>query len=83
MLGISLESIGMIEIPAARVLWIKNTLDLGEVEASVAYLDQVEDRDDLEIISDPREMTTGDDNNLPAFEVFATAKASEPVPADD
>ena len=82
-LDIALESIGLIEIPAARVLWIKNTLDLGEVEASVAYLDQVEDRDDLEIISDPREMTTGDDNNLPAFEVFATAEASEPVPADD
>ena len=82
-LDIALESIGLIEVPDARVLWIKNTLDLGEVEASAAYLDQVEGRSDLEIIVDPREMTTGDDGNLPTFEAFANVPASDLVPADD
>ena len=82
-LDIALESIGLIEVPDARVLWIKNTLDLGEVEASTAYLDQVEGRSDLEIIVDPREMTTGDDGNLPLFETFANVAASDLTPADD
>ncbi len=81
-LNIALESIGLIEVPDARVLWIKNTLDLGEVEASVAYMNQLEGRDDLEIIVDPREVTTGEDGNLPAFETF-TAAAPEPVAAAD
>ena len=82
-LDIALESIGLIEAPDARVLWIKNTLDLGEVEASVAYLEQVDGREDLEITVEPRELEAGDDGNLPAFTAFATVAASEPVPADD
>lgn len=82
-LDIALESIGLIEVPDARVLWIKNTLDLGEVEASAAYLDQVEGRDDLEIIADPRQLAAGEDGNLPDFEAFADVAAEEAVPADD
>ena len=82
-LDIALESIGLIEAPDARVLWIKNTLDLGEVEASVAYLEQVDGREDLEITVEPRELEAGDNGNLPAFTAFATVAASEPVPDDD
>lgn len=82
-LDIALESIGLIEVPNARVLWIKNTLDLGEVEASAAYLDQVSGRDDLEVIVEPRVVEAGDDGNLPSFEAFAKVAASELEPADD
>ena len=82
-LDIALESIGLIEIPDARVLWIKNTLDLGEVEASEAYLAQVSGRDDLDIIVEPREVAVGNDGNLPSFQAFAKVDASELEPADD
>ena len=82
-LDIALESIGLIEVPDARVLWIKNTLDLGEVEASVAYLNQLEGRQDLEVIVEPRDLSPGADGNLPLFEDFANVPAGELAPADD
>ena len=81
-LNIALESIGLIEIPDARVLWIKNTLDLGEVEASVAYLAQLDGRDDLELTVGPRTLVTQADGNLPPFETFASTLAAEGVAAD-
>ena len=81
-LDIALESIGLIEIPAARVLWIKNTLDLGEVEASAAYLAHLEGRQDLEVLVGPRRLETEADGNLPAFEEFAQTPAAEGVAAD-
>ena len=73
-LDVALESIGLIEAPDARVLWIKNTLDLGEVEASSAYLSAAKERADLEVLTDPRVLAVGDDGNLPPFEVFAKAE---------
>ncbi|MDA0748339.1 MAG: lactate racemase domain-containing protein [bacterium] len=69
-LQVALESIGLIEPEAARVLWIKNTLDLGEVEASTAYLDAVRKRSDLEILADPRTPELDADGNLPSFGSF-------------
>ena len=81
-LDVALESIGLIEIPDARVLWIKNTLDLGEVEASAAYLAQLEGRQDLEVLVGPRRLETEADGNLPAFEAFAQTPAAEGVAAD-
>jgi hypothetical protein len=69
-LDIALESIGLIEMPDARVLWIRNTLDLGEVEASAAYLASAETRDDLEILTGLRSLRVEADGNLPPFEVF-------------
>jgi len=69
-LDIALESIGLVGPSEARVLWIKNTLNLGEVEASVAYLDMARGRADLEILTDLRPLAVGSDDNLPAFEVF-------------
>ncbi len=73
-LDVALESIGLIEAPDARVLWIKNTLDLGEVEASTAYLSAAKERADLEILADPRALEVGDDGDLPPFEAFGEAK---------
>ena len=54
MLDVMLREIGLAEPPDAKLLWIRNTLFLSEVECSVAYLDEAHGRDDLEILSDPR-----------------------------
>ena len=69
-LDIALASIGLIGPDEARVLWIKNTLDLGELEASTAYLDMARGRPDLEVLADPRPLEVGSDGNLPPIEVF-------------
>jgi len=72
-LDIALESIGLIAPEDARVLWIPNTLDLGEVEASEAYLAQADIRDDLEILTGLRPLETEADGNLPPSKPTATA----------
>ena len=80
-LDIALESIGLIAPEDARVLWIPNTLDLGEVEASEAYLSQADIRDDLEILTDLRPLETEADGNLPPIEAYRD-RVPEPVFAD-
>ena len=80
-LDIALESIGLIAPEDARVLWIPNTLDLGEVEASEAYLSQADIRDDLEILTDLRPLETEADGNLPPIEAYCD-RVPEPVFAD-
>ena len=80
-LDIALESIGLIAPEDARVLWIPNTLDLGEVEASEAYLAQADIRDDLEILTDLRPLETEADGNLPPVEAYRD-RVPEPVFAD-
>ena len=69
-LNIAMESIGLIEPENARILWIPNTLDLSEVEASEAYLETVCYEDNLEILSEPRPLEVGTNNNLPPFEAY-------------
>jgi hypothetical protein len=54
MLDVMLREIGLTEPPDAKLLWIRNTLSLSEVECSVAYLDEARSREDLEILSEPR-----------------------------
>ena len=80
-LDIALESIGLIAPEDARVLWIPNTLDLGEVEASEAYLAQADIRDDLEILTGLRPLETEADGNLPPIEAYRD-RVPEPVFAD-
>ena len=52
------------------MMWIKNTLNLREVEISTAFLEMARERPDLEILSGPRPLQPGPDGNLPPFEVF-------------
>ena len=61
----ALGTIGLVEPPDARLLWIANTLDLAEVECSAAYLDEARRRADLEILTGPRELPFDDAGNLP------------------
>ena len=64
-LDLALRAVGLVEPPKAKILWIRNTLELAEVECSVAYLEEARRRDDLEILSEPRPLPLDADGNLP------------------
>jgi hypothetical protein len=64
-LDVALVSIGLTEPPDARFLWARNTLDVAEIVCSDRYLQEAQERDDLEVLSEPRPMPFGEDGNLP------------------
>jgi hypothetical protein len=64
----ALGTIGLIEPPEARLLWIDNTLELVELECSAAYLEEARQRDDLEVLTPPRPLPLDADGNLPDFD---------------
>ncbi len=57
-------TIGLTDPPDAKVLQIPNTLQLGEVLASRAYLPEVKERSDLEIVEPLADMQFDGDGNL-------------------
>ena len=63
---IALGTIGLVEPAHAKLQWIRNTLDVVEVECSEAYFDAARERPDLEVLSDLRAMPFDDAGNLPA-----------------
>ena len=65
MLAAALGTIGLVEPSNAKLIWIADTLHLDEVECSVAYLDEAQRRDDLEILTKPRELPFDAAGNLP------------------
>ena len=67
-LDAALATIGLVEPPDARILWVRNTLELAEVECSAAYLDEARQRRDLAILTPPRPLPLDASGNLPAFE---------------
>ena len=58
-------TIGLVDLPNSRLMWMHNTLDVAEVECSAAYLPEVEGRSDLEIIVPPRPLPLDPAGNLP------------------
>jgi hypothetical protein len=64
-LEMALGSIGLAEPPDARLLWIRDTLDLAEVECSAAYWGEARRRADLEILTEPRPLPLDAQGNLP------------------
>jgi hypothetical protein len=64
MLAAALGTIGLIEPPNAKLIWISDTLHLDEVECSAAYLDEAQRRNDLEIITKPCELPFDAAGNL-------------------
>lgn len=65
MLAAALPTIGLVEPNDARVMWIHNTLDVGELECSEAYFPAVADRTDLELLLQPRQIEYDNGGNLP------------------
>lgn len=47
------------------MLWIRNTLDLTEVECSLAFLDEAKRRRDIELLTEPRPLPLDAEGNLP------------------
>ena len=64
-LEIALGTVGLVEPRDAKLLWIRNTLDLREVECSAAYLGEAKGRDDLEILTSLRPLPLDAAGNFP------------------
>jgi hypothetical protein len=64
-LDAALGTIGLTDPPDAKILWIADTLHLAEVECSAAYLDEAQRREDLEVLTPPREMPLDAAGDLP------------------
>ncbi|MDA0349664.1 MAG: lactate racemase domain-containing protein [Verrucomicrobia bacterium] len=64
-LNSALPLIGLTEPCDAKLMWIQNTLHVSELECSVAYLDEARERDDLEIIVEPRPLPLNEEGMLP------------------
>jgi len=63
-INMALGTIGNVPAEKAKVIWIKSTLILGEVEVSEAFQEAVAKRPDLEPITAPREMKFDSQGNL-------------------
>ncbi len=71
----ALATVGLVEPQNTGVLWIKNTLEVAELECSEKYFDEAQTRDDLEIVSDLRDLRFDENDDLAALSP-ATAHAS-------
>jgi hypothetical protein len=64
-LDVALPSIGLTDPPDAKLLWIRDTLSVAEVECSAAYYGEARGRDDLEILCPPRPLPLDAGGMLP------------------
>jgi len=63
----ALGTVGYVAPERARVVRIRNTLEVREVLASEAYLEEVEAREDLIVLEPPAEMVFDQEGNLAPF----------------
>jgi hypothetical protein len=63
-LDVAFPTIGLTEPPDARLMWIHNTLEVVEVECSIAYLPEALQRLDLKVLCEPRPMQFDAKGNL-------------------
>jgi hypothetical protein len=73
-MSVALRSIGLIQPERCRVVRIKNTLQLDEVEVSEAYEKELPQRPDLEILEGPYPMRFDSYANLLALRLHETRK---------
>jgi len=66
-LDVALKTVGYVQPENAKVIRIRNTLDLKEIMVSEAYQAEMKGRDDLEIIEPVKEMGFGEDGSLLPF----------------
>jgi hypothetical protein len=66
-IAVALSCLGLDRVEDARVVRVRNTLRLTEVEVSGALLPEVAGRDDLTLVGEPADMTFGPDGALPPF----------------
>jgi hypothetical protein len=75
----ALDTIGLIERHAAKVIRIRNTLLLGEVDVSEAYLPLLKERKDLVMLRGPEELQFDQYGNLLPFEPLEASPAQHVV----
>lgn len=61
----TLPEMGLTAVPDTKVMWIHNTLEVSELECSVAYLDEARQSNEIEILSEPRPLPLDHNGNLP------------------
>ena len=64
-LDAALPLIGLADPPQAKLLWIRNTLDVAELECSSAYWEEARARQDLEVLTSPRPLPLDEHGMLP------------------
>ncbi len=77
LLSLALGTIGLSSPREAKVMWIRNTLELGEIECSHAYLAEAESRDDLQVETKVRQLPLDSKGMLPSFTEFEKIAARE------
>ena len=53
-LGAAFSTIGLVEPADVRLMWIRDTLHVAELECSAVFYDEACERDDLEVLGPPR-----------------------------
>ena len=61
----TLPEMGLTAVPDTKVMWIHNTLEVSELECSVAYLNEARQSNEIEILSEPRPLPLDNNGNLP------------------
>jgi hypothetical protein len=61
------SQIGKDRVANLKWMWISDTLHVSELACSRGYWEAAQERDDLELLSDPRPLTFDDDGNLIAL----------------
>lgn len=56
---------GLVDPADVKLMWIQDTLHVAELECSVAYLNEAREREDLEVIVEPRPMPLDASGMLP------------------
>ena len=64
LLDVALTLIGLTRAEDSRILWIRNTLQVVELECSAAYHREALERDDLQVVSEPRDFKFDRDGNF-------------------
>ncbi len=70
----ALSTIGLTEPQDARLVWIRNTLELAEIECSSALLLEARTADNAEILTAVRDLTFDSDGNLPRIDQRSQAQ---------
>ncbi len=74
---VGLGSIGLVLPEKAKIVRIKNTLQVDEVEVSEAYAPEFKKRPDLEVLEGPRPISFDAQENLPPLVVHGSARKGD------
>ncbi|MBM3999102.1 MAG: DUF2088 domain-containing protein [Planctomycetes bacterium] len=74
-LDVALSVCGLTPARDARLIWIRNTLDIIELECSEAYYEEARTRPDIEVLTEPRPLPFDEAGDLPTMAALAVAES--------